>query len=125
MAKKEMTALERMLQSATASRQSLGSVDDPMKARCPLLFHWLTNVEAGPKHLKEPGRLTIKATPGGFLVTLTDESLAVAIDASSETIDGLWPSLEAALTSPAPALRTWGRKGVRLKPKSKKEIDET
>jgi len=125
MGKQAPSALDRMLQAAVSERQCLGSMDDPIVATCPILHKWLTNVDAGPKHLKEPARLSIRATPGGWLVTLTDESLAVAIDASATTLDGLWPALEAALTSSAPAIRTWGRKGVRLKPKSKKQIDES
>lgn len=125
MAKHNLTALDRMLLGAVAEKQQLGNLDDPICTLYPVLFRCLTNTDAGPKHLKEPARLAIRATPGGWLVTLTDESLAVAIDASSPTLEGLWASLEGSLTCIAPAIRTWGRKGIKLKPKSKKQIEES
>lgn len=120
----EKSALERLLRAATCQKSCLGSVEDPARKALPTLFHWLTNTDAGPKHEKEPARLSIRATAGGFTVTLTDESLAVSLDAASTNLGDLLGALEAALTASSPAIRPWGRKGVKLKLKPKKREDE-
>jgi len=118
--KNTMSVFNRMVQKAIADTVSFGDDFDPCRSALPTLWHWLTCTEAGPDHIKEPAKLTIKATPGGFYASLADDTFGVSIDASAEHLHECFEALEKALTSPQPAIRTWPKHEVQLKKKKKK-----
>lgn len=118
--KKELTPLQRLIQQATGNGHSLGNPDDTLARECPKLWEWLSTLEAGEDHLKEPATLKIQLVPGGAQVTLTDPTLGYSLDASASEILPLFQALEVQLNSSNPAIRRWLKGEIILKKKPKK-----
>lgn len=109
-----LTALDKMVLRAIGREDSLGPEADVAAESFPLLVAWLTRVDAGRDHVKDPARLTIRAVPGGYCVSLADATFGIGLDAGSSTLQGVFAALEAALGSETPALKTFGKmRGVR------------
>jgi len=119
---REQSSFERMTQVATGKGVRLGSGDDPSIQAHPELWKWLATTEAGPDHLKDPARLSLKLVPGGVLVSLSDDAYGVSLDASCDTLLGALDAIEQALRSPQPAFRTWNRTEVKIRKKRKEEV---
>lgn len=122
---RDKTPLERLIANAARSKAGLGNPDDPAVQLYPELYKWLTVTDASDKLTKQAAWLMIRATPGGYVISLTDPSLAVTLDASAACLDELLAALERIVTSPAPPIRPWGRKGLKLTKKPKTRDDES
>jgi hypothetical protein len=116
---KDMTSFDRMTQVAVGKGIDLGAADDTARELFPELWKWLSTTEAGPDHLKDPARLTMKLVPGGCLVSLSDDAYGVSLDASSDTLANALTAIEQALRSPQPAFRQWNRDAVKVRKKKK------
>jgi len=116
-----LTAFDRMTQVAVGKGQKLGNADDAAAKAYPELWRWLSTVEAGPDHLKDPARLSLRLAPGGVLVTLTDDAYGLSLDASCDTLERALAAIEQALQAPTPAFRTWSRAEVKVRKKKKEE----
>lgn len=114
-----MNALDRLVQQALGDNHTFGLATDPAAMSWPLLWRWLTSTDAGPEHLMDPAKLSIRAMPTGFVVGLSSEGLAVSLDATCEHLADTFQALEDALKSPHPAFRSWqGKKpALRKRPK--------
>ena len=116
---RELSAFERMTAVAVGKGARLGSGDDPAAQEYPELWKWLSTVEAGPDHLKDPSRLSLRLVPGGVLVSLSDDAYGVSLDASTDTLSQALRAIEQALQSPSPAFRQWSRSEVKVRKKKK------
>jgi len=120
--KKELTPLERLLAQAVGNGVSLGHASDPAKASLPNVWEWLSTTDAGDEFLKDPCSIRIALVPGGVQGSLTDSSLGVTVDATSETLEGLFAALERNLQSAHPTIRTWRKGDLQLRKKPKKNV---
>jgi len=120
--KKELTPLERLLQQAIGNGVSLGNASDPARGKWPNVWEWLSTVDAGDDFLKEPCSIRIALVPGGVQGALTDPSLGCTVDATSETLEGLFEGLERNLQSAHPTIRTWRKGDLQLRKKPKKNV---
>lgn len=109
----------RLLQQAIGDQVTIGPDSDPAKQDYPSLWEWLTSIDAGPTHVKDPGKMTVKATPGGWLVCLTDEAFGVTIDVPCDRLDGILEALEKALSDSRTAIRYWPNHKAKLRPRAK------
>lgn len=114
-AERKLSSLDRALLQAAGEGQKFGREDDPARERFPNLWQWLTTVYVGRDNLKQPATLTVRAGPEGFIATLTDRDLAVAVDASSPQLQGLFAEIERLLASETPPIRTWGKREPNLR----------
>lgn len=112
-----MTVFQRLTQQAIGAKKEFGDSFDPARHQWPLLWHWMTSTEAGEAHVKEPAKLSLRASPGGFFASLSDDSFGVSIDASSEHLGGVFDAIEKALAQPQPAIRSWPNHEVKVKKK--------
>ncbi len=107
--------MDRLIQQAIGADRQLGRDDDPGRRKHPTLWLWLATIYAGRDHVKQPATVTIRLGPEGVLATLTDRDLAVSLDVACPHLADVLAALEAALTGPAPPLRSWGRKEPQLR----------
>lgn len=112
-----MNHLDKLRAKALGGSSSLGLPDDPMAASHPILWRLCTDIEADKDHVWEPARLSIKAMPTGWMISLSHEGIAHSLDATSEHLGACLDALEAMLASSNPPWRSWGEK----KPKYRKK----
>lgn len=117
------TSFDKMTQVAIGKGARLGSHEDPAQKAYPELWRWLATTEAGPDHLKDPSRLSLKLVPGGVLVSLSDDAYGVSLDASCDMLGSALAAIEQALQSPQPAFRSWSRAEVKVRKKPQKKVD--
>jgi len=121
MSERVTSPLDRLIANATAGGAELGWHLDPAKGQWPKLWRWLTSTEAGPEYIKDPATIAIKATPEGWQVTLSDRSFGTSVDATSESLAGVFEALELMLGSANPVVRSWPNHKIELKKKKKKQ----
>jgi len=124
MKEKPISPLDRLIQAATSGGAQLGWEMDPAKGKWPRLWRWLTSTDAGEEFVKEPGTITLKATPEGWQATLSDRTFGTSVDSTSESLEGVFDALEAMLGSSNPVIRQWPNHKIELKRKSKKKEDK-
>jgi hypothetical protein len=107
---RKLSALERVLSQAIGDGQKFGRDEDPARVNWPNLWAWLTTIYVGRDSLKSPAVLTIRMGPEGAIASLTDRDLAVALDASSATLEGIFAEVERLLASETPPIRVWGKR---------------
>jgi len=125
MSEKNISPLDRLILAATAGGAKLGWDMDPSKGKYPRLWRWLTEMDAGEEYVKEPGTLAVKATPEGWQVTLSDRTFGKSVDATSETLEGVFAALEAMIGSTNPVIRSWPGHKIELKKRPKKKEDKS
>lgn len=125
MKEKPISPLDRLIWQHTSGGARLGYDLDPAKGTYPRLWRWLTETDAGDDYVKEPGTLAIKATPDGWQVTLSDRTFGKSVDATSETLEGVFLALEVMLDSSNPVIRSWPNHKIELKKKPKKKEDKS
>lgn len=112
---RKMSSMERAVLHAMGENKTMGNQEDPAKERYPELWAWISTVHVGRDKLKTPASISVRLGPEGVLITLTDRDLAVSIDATCPTLDGVYAALESALASKNPAIKTWGKKEANLR----------
>lgn len=122
---KRISSFDKMTQVAVGKGIRLGNPEDGAAGLYPELWKWLSTTDAGPDHLKDPARLSIKLVPGGALVSLSDDAYGVSLDASCDTIMNALGAIEQALTAEQPAFRTWSRSEVKVRKKKKEGETKT
>lgn len=110
-----VSALDRLIQTTIGDGRSVGGTDPVARERWPSLWAWLTTIDAGRDHVKQPAIMKITAGPEGFIASLTDNDLCASLDASSGTLEGCFDALENALNGPTPAIRSWAKKQPQLR----------
>lgn len=119
MAKKEdsgkLSHLDRVIQMAMGEGRVVGTADDPAAQRWPELWRWLTTIYIGRDDMKQPPSITIRAAPGGIMVSLTDRDLGVTVDAATAHLADALDALELALSSDNPSMRAWSNKEPTLR----------
>lgn len=113
--KQTVTAIDKLIQKAMANDEDIGNPDDGSLGTWPMVLSWLCKVDCGKGMVKEPAKLSIKAVPGGYVGTLSDNTLKVAIDAFAQDLAGVFDALESALSQAVPNIRTFGRGEPMLK----------
>jgi len=116
---KPLSPLDRMIARALGDEIPLGTPLDPVRTKCPNLWACMSVTKAGGEHLMSPARLSFSLTPGGVLVGLSSQALAFSIDTPCVLLIEGFEAMEAALTGPAPAFRTWDNKDFKLRKKRK------
>ncbi len=114
-----LSSFDRMIQQALAANASFGAADDQAALSMPTLWRWLTSTDAGSEHLKEPAKLSIRATPGGFMVSLSDDSLGYSLDAAWPTLEGCLSAMEGMLVSNNPPWRKWPNHVMKVRKRPK------
>jgi len=107
--------LQKAIEAAIGKDQSFGCPEDPAGKRFPLLWEWLTTWRAGELYVKTPPQITIRLGPGGALATVTDRDLAKALDVSFLNLEDVFTAIEAALSSPNPAVRHIGKNEPKIR----------
>lgn len=110
-----LSAFERAVQYAIGNGQQLGSESDPLRDRCPLLWAWLSAVFVGKEYQKSPASLNFRLGPDCAHAVLSDRDLCTSLEVTAQTVDALFPALEAALASSSPPIKTWGKREPRLR----------
>jgi len=110
-----LSALERALQTAMGAGRAVGADDDPARAKYPALWEWLSKIYVGVGHLRQPATVTVTLGPSGVLVSVADKDLGVSCGAACEHLEDAFASLERALTSDVPPIRSWGKKEPKLR----------
>lgn len=116
---KSISAIDRLIMRAQAESEDIGNDDDAAKTTWPNLWQWMTRIDVGKNLMKEPARLAIKGIPGSFIATLSDSTLKVAVDATSESLAGIFDALEQELSRLNPVIRPYGKGEVKLKKRRK------
>lgn len=123
MAKKDeqvrISPLDRAIQQAMGEGRVVGNADDPAKERWPELWRWLTTIYIGRDEMKQPPSITIKAAPGGVVISLTDRDLGISVDAFVGHLEDAIDALEQALNSDTPTIRAWSNKEPSLRKRRK------
>lgn len=111
----KVSALDRMVQQAIGADRVLGREDDVARKKYPTLWDWLSRIYLTGNHIKQPAIMTVRLGPEGCLVTLTDRDLAVSFDVACSSLTEAFAAMEAALSSPNPPMRSWGKKEPSLR----------
>lgn len=69
--------------------------------------------------MKQPPSITIKAAPGGVVISLTDRDLGISVDAFVGHLEDAIDALEQALNSDTPTIRAWSNKEPSLRKRRK------
>jgi len=110
-----VSPLDRAIQQAMGEGRIVGSEDDPAKERWPELWRWMVTIYVGRDDMKQPATITIRAAPGGIVISLTDRDLGVTVDAATAHLEDALDALEQSLTSKTPSMRAWSNKEPTLR----------
>jgi len=113
-----LSALDRSIQTAIGDGRTVGDDDDPGKTKYPALWEWLSRIYIGLDRVRTPATITISLGPSGVLVNVNDRDLCVNCGSTCLHLDDAFMSLERALTSSVPPIRSYGKKEPRLRKKS-------
>lgn len=119
----KLTLLDRLVKEAIGNNRILGGPDDEAVLSFPEVWEWLTRTRCGDEHVKQPARLSVTAIPGGWLASISDSTLCVTVDATTDKLQDAFGALERGLGNGTATIRTWGDKQATLKkqPKQKQE----
>lgn len=114
---RKLSALDRAVLQALGDGKVVGLSTDPAIERWPVLWQWLTKTEGGNmgEYILQPAIVTLQLGPEGVLVTLTHRDLRVTCSIACPHLDGALDSLEAAIASPNPPIKSWGKDLPNLK----------
>jgi len=110
-----LSPLDRAIQQAMGEGRIVGNPDDPAKDRWPELWRWMTQIYVGRDEMKQPATLSIKAAPGGVVISLSDRDLCIAVDAFVANLEDALDALEASLNSATPSTRAWNNREPTLR----------
>jgi len=111
----KVSPLDRAIQQAMGEGRVVGDPDDPAKDRWPELWRWLTTIYVGRDDMKQPPSISIRAAPGGVVISLTDRDLGITVDAATAHLEDALDALEASLNSATPSMRAWSNKEPTLR----------
>jgi len=114
-----LSPLDRAIQQAMGEGRVVGNPEDPAKDRWPELWRWLTTIYVGRDEMKQPPSISIKAAPGGVVISLTDRDLGITVDAFVAHLEDAIDALEASLNSETPTMRAWSNKEPTLRKRRK------
>lgn len=106
---RKLSALDRMLLQALGDGRTVGLADDPAAELYPELWKCMTQTEGGKDYILQPAVVTLQFGPAGCIATLTHRDLKWTLSVSCPHIGQALEVLEAALSSPNPPIRTWGK----------------
>ena len=112
---RKLSALDRAILSAIGDGKTVGLDTDAAREQFPLVWEWLTKTIGGTDYIMQPAVISIQLGPEGTLVTMTHRDLRRTLSVSCPHLDGVLPALEAALNSPNPPVRAWGKDEPNLK----------
>jgi len=105
-----VSSFQRALEQAMGEGREVGNPDDPSNERFPALVQWLTTIYVNRDEMKQPATLTIKATPGGYIVSVNDRDLAIGVDAFINDLSTCLEAIESALNDPNASTRAYANK---------------
>lgn len=111
----KLSALDRAVQQAIGDGRVVGREDDPARDQLPNLWDWLTRTDGGRDHVMQPADIRLQLGPEGCLATVTHRDLRVSVSIACPFIGDALKALEAALASPNPPIRAWGKDDPRLR----------
>jgi len=114
------SALERALDAVIGAGMKIGLDSDPARKKYPQLWQWLTMTGEGTEFLMQPAGISINLGPEGVFLSLTHRDMGVTCTISCTHLDDAFAALEAALSSPNPPIRTWGKTEPSLRKRRKK-----
>jgi hypothetical protein len=117
---KPISRLTRLVQQAIGDEVELGHPEDQARVDWPVLWEWLSKIDAGREHVMEPGRITLSLQPTGVNVQLAHRGLAYVVEVFVPCLADVFPGLEAALTGPSPPIRQLGRGKEKIRKRTKK-----
>lgn len=94
--------------------------DDGSGVSYPILWEFLTRTEVDDEHTKEPAKLTISLSVGGFALEIVDPSLGFMVSCTTERLSEAFSAIEEVLRSPNPPIRYFRDSEIKLKRKPKK-----
>jgi len=115
-----LSAFDRALQQAMGEGREVGNPDDPSNERYPELVRWLTTIYIGRDEMKQPATLAVKAAPGGYIVSISDRDLSLAIDTFIVNLSDALEAIEAALNDPNATTRAWANKEPTLRKRKRR-----
>lgn len=107
--RRRLSALDRVIQAAMGDSRTVGLADDPARDAYPEVWRWMSQTEGHRDTLMQPAVLTVQLGPEGVLVTMTHRDLKTTCSIACKYLADLLPAMEAALASPNPPLRSWGK----------------
>jgi len=116
----KVSPLDRAIQQAMGEGRIVGNPDDPAQTRWPELWRWMTTIYLGRDEMKQPATLSVKAAPGGVVISLTDRDLGVTVDAATANLEDALDALEASLNSDTPSMRAWTNKEPTLRKRKRR-----
>lgn len=114
---------ENILNSRRAGSLYAHPDDDGLQLY-PVLWEFLTRTYVDEETYKDPAKLSITLSSGGFAVELVDGALGLMVNTTSERLTDAFRSIETALTSPNPPIRYFKDQEVKLKKRPKKTKKE-
>jgi len=117
---RKLSALDRAIMSAIGDGKVVGRDDDPASTEYPEVWEWLTKTEGGKDYIMQPAVLSIQLGPEGVLVSLIHRDLRRMVSVACPHVQDALATLQAALTSPNPPIRPWGRDEAHLKKRRQK-----
>lgn len=112
---RRLSALDRAIQSALGDGRTVGLENDPAAQQYPDVWQWLTKTDGGRDHVMQPAVITLQLGPEGCLVSLTHRDLRRACTIACPFLGDALESLQRALTSEHPPIRSWGKDDANLK----------
>lgn len=112
---RKLSALDRAIMAALGDGKTVGLEDDPFAVTYPDVWQWLTKTDGGRDYIMQPAVITLQLGPEGALVSLTHRDLRRACTVACPHLGQFMEVLQAALTSPHPPIRSWGKDEAHLK----------
>lgn len=89
--------------------------DDSSSETRPKLWEFLTRTIVDSEYSKDPAKLSVQLTSGGFSVELVDPSLGVMINCTTPYLDDAFDAMERILGQPNPPIRIFRDQDIKLK----------
>lgn len=99
--------ISMLIQRAIGNHIVLGGAADEAQMMYPGLWRWLTNTDAGPEHIMEPAKVSVRAVPDGWHIALTSDALGCSLDATASALADAFKALEEVLKQVSPPFRYW------------------
>jgi len=115
-----VSSFQRALEQAMGDGREVGNPEDPSNERFPALVQWLTTIYVNRDEMKAPATLTIKATPGGYLVSVNDRDFSMAVDTFITNLSTALEAMEVALNDPNASTRAYANREPTLRKRKKR-----
>lgn len=117
---KKPSALQRALEAAIGAGRTVGLESDPAREKWPALWEWLTATGEGTEFLMQGASISINLGPEGVFASITHRDMGVTCSIAVLHLHEVFEGLDAALASPNPPIRTWGKTEPMLRKRRKK-----